>query len=58
MYPIQDPLAALTHHRQLIAQRQQDRTTRARRRQARARRQLRRADTADHRAVGFAERLV
>ena len=58
MYPIQDPFAALTHHRQLIAQREQDRTTRALRRQARARRLLRRADTRNHRAAQLAERLV
>jgi hypothetical protein len=56
VYPIHDPTAAFTHHRDLIAQRDRERTTRALRRQARERRLMRRAD--DRRAADLAERLV
>lgn len=44
MHTIHDPLVALRHHRDLIAQRDQERTNRQLRRQARARRRSHRAE--------------
>jgi hypothetical protein len=58
MYPIQDPTAALTHHRDLIAQRDRDRTNRTLRRQARVRRMQRRAGTRTPHTAELSERLV